>query len=55
MAAFMGTAYQEAVKVCIAGDFAIDASVSGDSDSNPKIYLRFQELVVSRLLSMALV
>lgn len=49
LAAYMGTAYREAVRVCIAGDFGLDESAGGDSKAKPALSFRSEELVVSRL------
>jgi serine/threonine protein kinase len=49
VAAYMGTAYREAVRVCIAGDFGLDEFASGDSEAKSALHLRFEKLVVARL------
>jgi hypothetical protein len=49
VATYMGTAYREAVRVCIAGDFGLGEFASGDSEAKSALHLRFEKLVVARL------
>jgi hypothetical protein len=49
VAAYMGTAYREAVRVCTAGDFGFDEVGSGDSEAKSALHIRFEKLVVARL------